>query len=178
MWRARPLIWPTFSARPLGERPLRDLPFGVRIVDAAAWSCQDERRQQTSCAADLEWRARGSCTTARLHSNPSIALTPALANSFRLREAAVAMAGGGDAGDAKHKAPGGSSRWVDRCSTCLSCPGIRASDTPLPYRPRTLRWTTRSRSWSPSSCAPRVFRRASQGPQGRVVPLWGVQGKA
>ena len=29
---------------------------------------------------------------ARLHSNPSIALTPATANSFRLREAAAAMA--------------------------------------------------------------------------------------
>ena len=43
-----------------------------------AWSCQDERRQQTSCAAAAvllaEWRARGSCTTARLHSNPSMAL--------------------------------------------------------------------------------------------------------
>jgi len=52
-----------------------------------AWSCQDERRQQTSCAAAAgmaEWRARGSCTTARLHSNPSIALTPALADSFSL----------------------------------------------------------------------------------------------
>ena len=38
----------------------------------------------------------------------------------------------------------------------------------------TFRWATRSRSWSPifvstSSCAPRVFHRASQGPQGRVV---------
>jgi len=67
-----------------------------------AWSCQDERRQQTSCAAAAgmaEWRARGSCTTARLHSNPSIALTPALADSFRLCEAAAPMAGGGDAGD-------------------------------------------------------------------------------
>ena len=31
-------------------------------------SCQDERLQQTSCA---EWRARGSCTTARLQSNPT-----------------------------------------------------------------------------------------------------------
>ena len=66
-----------------------------------AWSCQDERRQQTSCAAAMlaEWRARGSCTTARLHSNPSMALTPALANSFRLREVASAMVSGGDAGD-------------------------------------------------------------------------------
>ena len=45
------------------------------------------------------FRARGSCTTAHLHSNPSIALTPAIANSFRLREAAAAMVGGGDAGD-------------------------------------------------------------------------------
>jgi hypothetical protein len=55
-------------------------------------SCQDERLQQTSCA---EWRARGSCTTARLQSNPSIALTPAPANSFRWCEAAAAVAGGG-----------------------------------------------------------------------------------
>ena len=37
---------------------------------------------------------------ARLHSNPSIALTPATANSFRLREAAAAMAAEAiDAGD-------------------------------------------------------------------------------
>ena len=31
---------------------------------------------------------------------------------------------------------------------------------------------------STCSCAPRVFRRASQGPQGRVVPASGVHGKA
>ena len=30
---------------------------------------------------------------------------------------------------------------------------------------------------STCSCAPRIFRRASQGPQDRVVPLRGVQGK-
>ena len=48
------------------------------------------------------WRVRGSCLH---HSSPALepqhllALTPALANSFRLREAAAAMAGGGDAGD-------------------------------------------------------------------------------
>eukprot|EP00964_Phaeocystis_antarctica_P098252 scaffold64301_cov53-Phaeocystis_antarctica.AAC.1 len=34
-----------------------------------------------------------------MHSNPSIALTPATAYSFRLREAAAAMPGGGGAGD-------------------------------------------------------------------------------
>merc|ERR1740117_1948303 len=35
-----------------------------------------------------EWRERGFCITACLHLNPSMALTTALANSFRLREAA------------------------------------------------------------------------------------------
>ena len=51
-------------------------------------SCQDERRQQTSCAAAagrVAWRARGSCTTARLHSNASMALTPALAHLCTIR---------------------------------------------------------------------------------------------
>eukprot|EP00964_Phaeocystis_antarctica_P058829 scaffold34901_cov62-Phaeocystis_antarctica.AAC.1 len=51
------------------------------------------------CRCVAESRARSSCTTARLHSNPSIALTPATAYSFRLREAAAAMPGGGGAGD-------------------------------------------------------------------------------
>ena len=41
-------------------------------------SCQDERLQQTSRAAAAV--LIGSCTTTRLRSNPSIALTPALAN--------------------------------------------------------------------------------------------------
>ena len=36
-----------------------------------------------------EWRERGSCITACLHLNPSMALTTALANLFRLREAAM-----------------------------------------------------------------------------------------
>jgi hypothetical protein len=41
-------------------------------------------------------------------------------------------------------------------------------------------WATRSRNSSSifasmSSCAPRVFRRASQGPQGRVVPFGGAR---
>ena len=45
-----------------------------------------------------EWRERGSCITACLHLNPSMALSTALANSFRLREAAVVVASGGDAG--------------------------------------------------------------------------------
>ena len=54
---------------------------------------------------------------------------------------------------------------------------------PLPYRSatrRTLTWATPSRTplsifASTSSCAPRVFRRASQGPQGRVVPFGGAR---
>ena len=75
----------------------------MRIVDAGSeLSCQDERRQQTSCAAAagrVAWRARGSCITACLHLNPSMALTTALANSFRLREAAAVVASGGDASD-------------------------------------------------------------------------------
>jgi len=70
---------------------------------APAPSCWDERRWQTSCAAVAvllaEWRERGSCITACLHLNPSMALTTALANSFRLREAAAVVASGGDAGD-------------------------------------------------------------------------------
>ena len=70
---------------------------------APAPSCWDERRWQTSCAAAAvllaEWRERGSCITACLHLNPSMAPTTALANSFRLREAAAVVASGGDAGD-------------------------------------------------------------------------------
>jgi hypothetical protein len=54
---------------------------------------------------------------------------------------------------------------------------------PLPCRSatrRTLTWATRSRNYSSifvstCSCAPRVFRRASQGPQGRVVPFGGAR---
>ena len=46
-----------------------------------------------------KWRERGSCITACLHLNPSMALTTALANSFRLREAAAVVTSGGDAGD-------------------------------------------------------------------------------
>jgi len=45
-----------------------------------------------------------------------------------------------------------------------------------------LTWATRSAEFfvdlcviSTSSCAPRVFRRASQGPQGRVVPFGGAR---
>ena len=65
---------------------------------------------------------------------------------------------------------------------CPPCPELR-SGRPLPYRLATYSWATPCRRWSPifvstSSCAPRVFRRASQGLQGRVVPLRGVQGKA
>ena len=56
---------------------------------APAPSCWDERRWQTSCAAAAvllaEWRECGFCITACLHLNPSMALTTALANSFRLR---------------------------------------------------------------------------------------------
>ena len=50
--------------------PRRDLSIGVRDVDAGL----GERRQQAGCVAVAalltEWRARGSCVTARLHSNP------------------------------------------------------------------------------------------------------------
>ena len=51
------------------------------------------------CCLLAEWRELGSCITACLHLNPSMALTTALANSFRLREAAAVVASGGDAGD-------------------------------------------------------------------------------
>ena len=101
MWRACGLrSWPACSA--CGERPHRDL-LSVCGSSAPAPSCWDERRWQTSCAAVAvllaEWRERGSCITACLHSNPSMALTPATANSFRLREAAAVVASGGDASD-------------------------------------------------------------------------------
>ena len=77
---------------------------------------------------------------------------------------------------------------VDRSQGCMegvASPPIRAPRawSPLPYRSatrRTLTWATRSRNSSSifastSSCAPRVFRRASQGPQGRVVPFGGAR---
>jgi hypothetical protein len=58
-----------------------------------------------------------------------------------------------------------------------------AARSGFPYRPatrRTLARATRSRTplsifASTCSCAPRVFRRASQGPQGRVVPFGGAR---
>ena len=68
--------------------------------------------------------------------------------------------------------------WAE-CRSTVGCLHLATSTLP----DGTLRWATCSRSWSTifvstTSCAPRVFRRASQGPQGRVVPLRGVQGKA
>ena len=64
VWRARPPDLADLSCT--WERPLRDLPFGVRIVETPASSYQDERRQQTRerCVAAAvllaEWRACGS----------------------------------------------------------------------------------------------------------------------
>ena len=85
------------------ENGLIEIFLSVCGSSAPAPSCWDERRWQTSCAAAAvllaEWRERGSCITACLHLNPSMALTTALANSFRLREAAAVVASGGDAGD-------------------------------------------------------------------------------
>jgi hypothetical protein len=51
VWRARPPDLADLSCT--WERPLRDLPFGVRIVDASFVRAakQDERRRQTSGAA-------------------------------------------------------------------------------------------------------------------------------
>jgi hypothetical protein len=61
----------------------------------------------------------------------------------------------------------------------------REIDRPPVGMCKTLARATRSRNSSSifastSSCAPRVFRRASQGPQGRVVPFGGARqrGKA
>ena len=84
------------------ENGLIEIFLSVCGSSAPVPSCWDERRWQTSCAAAVllaEWRERGSCITACLHLNPSMALTTALANSFRLREAAAVVASGGDAGD-------------------------------------------------------------------------------
>ena len=60
------------------ENGLLEIFLSVCGSSTPAPSCQDERRQQTSCAAAMlaEWRARGSCTTARLHSNLSIGPDP------------------------------------------------------------------------------------------------------
>ena len=70
------------------ENGLLEIFLSVCGSSTPAPSCQDEQRQQTSCAAAagrVAWRARGSCTTARLHSNASMALTPALANLCTVR---------------------------------------------------------------------------------------------
>ena len=85
------------------ENGLIEIFLSVCGSSAPAPSCWDERRGWTSCAASAvllaKWRERGSCITACLHLNPSMALTTALANSFRLREAAAVVASGGDASD-------------------------------------------------------------------------------
>ena len=85
------------------ENGLIEIFLSVCGSSAPAPSCWDERRGRTSCAAAAvllaKWRERGSCITACLHLNPSMALTTALANSFRLREAAAVVASGGDASD-------------------------------------------------------------------------------
>ena len=85
------------------ENGLIEIFLSVCGSSAPAPSCWDEQRGRTSCAAAAvllaKWRERGSCITACLHLNPSMALTTALANSFRLREAAAVVASGGDASD-------------------------------------------------------------------------------
>ena len=78
------------------ENGLIEIFLSVCGSSAPAPSCWDERRGWTSCAAAVllaKWRERGSCITACLHLNPSMALTTALANSLRLR---------GDGGDPPH----------------------------------------------------------------------------
>jgi hypothetical protein len=140
----------------------RDL-LSVCGSSAPAPSCWDERRWQTSCAAAAavllaEWRERGSCITACLHLNPSMALTTALANSFRLREAAAVVASGGDAGD-----DGGDPPHVRRRAgrdvwrRDLSPSGA-------------LRLTT-----SALPAAGVCGRRRDLGPQGRVAPSGGAR---
>ena len=105
-----------------------------------------------------EWRERGSCITACLHLNPSMALTTALANSFRLREAAAVVASGGDAGD-----DGGDPPHVRRRAgrdvwrRDLSPSGA-------------LRLTT-----SALPAAGVCGRRRDLGPQGRVAPSGGAR---
>ena len=95
------------------ENGLIEIFLSVCGSSAPAPSCWDERRGWTSCAASAvllaKWRERGSCITACLHLNPSMALTTALANSFRLREAAAVAASGGDASD-----DGGAASWSQR----------------------------------------------------------------
>ena len=59
--------------------------------------------------------------------------------------------------------------------------GLLVNQGLLPYRSAMRRtWATPSRRplsifVSTCPCAPRVFRRASQGPQGRVVPFGGAR---
>ena len=60
----------------------------------------DSRRAVLRCGAAWPSGARAGllCITACLHLNPSMALTSALAYSFRLHEAAAVVESGGDAG--------------------------------------------------------------------------------
>jgi len=86
-----------------GERPPRDLSIGVRNRRRrlrVAGVSGDSRRAVLRCGAAWPSGARAGllCITACLHLNPSMALTSALAYSFRLHEAAAVVESGGDAG--------------------------------------------------------------------------------
>jgi len=107
---------------------------------------------------------------------------------MQVHEAAAVVESGGDAGDAvaiRRRLCGGEGPvgmlgggGPARMPVCCR---VLAPRRPLPYRSATRRATaTRSRNSSSifvstCPCAPRVFRRASQGPQGRVVPFGGAR---
>ena len=103
---------------------------------------------------------------------------------MQVHEAAVVVESGGDAGDAvairrRLRACGGGPVGTSgggglppsgACTlTTSTLPVGDATDSGMDYSQPNA---------STCSCAPRVFRRASQGPQGRVVPFGGVRGKA
>ena len=109
MWRAWSselaslfCMWRTASSRSS---------LGMRIVGAG--------RRAAAAAAGRVARAR-LLIAACLHLNPSMALTTALANSFRLREAAAVVASGGDAGD-----DGGDPPPVEPSSLPVTSPPVR-----------------------------------------------------
>jgi len=129
--------------------------------------------------AAAAWRQRAAATT-----TAKAATTAAAAGGDRYdRGATRASARGVTAAAGKRRGAGRDAwrRWAGT-GVPVHC-RVLAPRPPLPYRSatrRTLARATRSRTplsifVSTCSCAPRVFRRASQGPQGRVVPFGGAR---
>jgi hypothetical protein len=109
---------------------------------------------------------------------------------MQVHEAAAVVESGGGAGDAvatRRRLRGGEGpvgmleevgRWRHR-STSSGAARLEPSTLPVGDATDSARTTRRRTSSSifvsTCSCAPRVFRRASQGPQGRVVPFGGAR---